>query len=111
MRRGGCFDAEADAFRKRIDEVVQGKDAEHQALMRWFVERQKAEADKPIALLDADAVMLAYEARYGKEVAEAERKYLGVNWRESGRLSVLQQALESAKWQPAKHASAPLKPV
>jgi hypothetical protein len=52
--------------------------------------------------LDYEALMKAYEARYGKETADKERRYLESGWRNSARIHVLQQALTSSDWKARK---------
>ena len=84
--RGGCFDA---LFARN------GKDSEHEALVRRFKQGMDAAASEPPDPLDAEAILTAYEARYSKEAADAERKYLASGWLHSARLDVLQQALAS----------------
>jgi hypothetical protein len=62
-------------------------------------------ADDVAEPLDAEAILIAYEARYGKEAAEWERKYLASGWLHSARLHVLQQALASSAWLQGHHSS------
>jgi hypothetical protein len=88
--RGGCFDA---LFARN------GKDSEHEALVRRFEQGMEAAASEPPDLLDAEAILTAYEARYGMEAAVEERQYLGrMGTAALCRLHVLREALRSAAW-------------
>src|SRR5947209_3626437 len=84
-----------DAFLARLDDQPKPMaDAEAEA---WFAELEARLPPEPPR--NADAILTAYEARYGKEAAEWEREYLGTMGTAALlRLDVLRRAMESVAW-------------
>jgi hypothetical protein len=77
---------------------MEGKDAEHEAVMAEFRERIERTKNEPVAPLDPEAVLTAYAERYGKEAAEEERK----RGPHPARLRVLAEVLKSGAWMPER---------
>jgi hypothetical protein len=104
--RGGGFDCPADApdadepdLLARLAAIGTTPEPLTEAQAEaWYAELEARYGNRQMPL-DAETILNAYEARYGKEADRWEREYLGTMGDASlCRLHILAEALRSAVW-------------